>query len=111
MVASEMKQTSRPRPSKFSIGLGSWNTEVEYKDVTLTIGDAQVTVDNYTYGKGKWNVNNGIISQRTQTTECIAICPEAFNATSYDLTLKARKQAGDEGFLIIFDYYDKDNFL
>jgi alpha-L-arabinofuranosidase len=32
------------------------------------------------------------------------------DATSYDLTLKARKKAGDEGFLIIFDYFDEDNY-
>ena len=35
MVASELTQTRRPRPSKFSVGLGSWNTEVEYKDMTV----------------------------------------------------------------------------
>ena len=55
-------------------------------------------------------MTDGIISQRSQTTECVAICPEVFDATSYDLTLKARKQAGDEGFLIIFDYFNEDNF-
>ncbi|MBR4997244.1 MAG: carbohydrate binding domain-containing protein [Bacteroidaceae bacterium] len=116
MVASEVKQTSRPRPSKFSIGLGSWNTEVEYKDVKVcTLSETSETSEYAGFSdlnikKGKWDVNDGIISQRTQTTECVAICPKAFNATSYDLTLKARKQAGDEGFLIIFDYYDEDNF-
>ena len=110
MVASEMTQTRRPRPTLFSVGLGSWNTEVEYKDVKVTIGDSRFTIDDYKFGKGKWAINNGIINQSTQTTECVAISHEVFNATSYDLTLKARKKAGDEGFLIIFDYFDEDNF-
>ena len=110
MVASEVTQTHRSRPAKFSVGLGSWNTEVEYKDVKLTIGNQQKAIDNYKFGKGKWTIKNGIISQSTQTTECVAICPEEFNATSYDLTLKARKKDGDEGFLIIFDYFNEDNF-
>ena len=111
MVASELKQTRRPRPSKFSVGLGSWNTEVEYKDIQLTIDDAQLTITpDLNIKKGKWQVKDGVISQRTQITECVAIFSEMFEATSYDLTLKARKQAGDEGFLIIFDYFDEDNF-
>ena len=116
MVASEVKQTKRPRPTTFSIGLGSWNTEVDYKDIKVrTISKNSVISESSDFSdlnikKGKWNIHNGIISQSTQTTECVAICPETFNATSYDLTLKARKQAGDEGFLIIFDYFDEDNF-
>ena len=110
MVASEMTQTRRPRPTLFSVGLGSWNTEVEYKDVKVTIGDSRFTIDDYKFGKGKWAIKNGIINQSTQTTECVAISHEVFNSTSYDLTLKARKKAGDEGFLIIFDYFDEDNF-
>ena len=111
MVASEVKQTRRQRPSKFSIGFGSWNTEVEYKDVQLTVDQSALTIaPALDIKKGKWKVDDGVISQRTQTTECVAICPEVFDGTSYDLTLKARKQAGDEGFLIIFDYFDEDNF-
>lgn len=110
MVASEMTQTRRPRPTLFSVGLGSWNTEVEYKNVKVTIGDSRFTIDDYKFGKGKWAIKNGLITQSTQTTECVAISHEVFNATSYDLTLQARKKAGDEGFLIIFDYFDEDNF-
>ena len=116
MVASELTQTRRPRPSQFSIGLGSWNTEVEYKDMAVrtlseSAGDSEYAdFSDLNIKKGKWNIDKGIISQRTQTTECVAICPEVFDATSYDLTLKARKKAGDEGFLIIFDYFDEDNF-
>ena len=111
MVASEVKQTRRQRPSKFSIGLGSWNTEVEYKDIQLTMDHGQMTITpDLNVKKGKWKVDDGVISQRTQTTECVAICPDVFEGTSYDLTLKARKVDGDEGFLIIFDYFDEDNF-
>jgi alpha-L-arabinofuranosidase len=111
MVASEVKQTRRARPAKFGIGLGSWNTEVEYKDVQLVIGNSQQAIaPELNIKKGKWQVEDGIISQSTQTTECVAICPEVFKGTSYDLTLKARKKAGDEGFLIIFDHYDEDNY-
>ena len=111
MVASKVEQTRRQRPSAFSIGFGSWNTEVEYKDVELRMDNGQWTIKpELDIKKGKWQVKDGIISQSTQTTECVAICPEVFKGTSYDLTLKARKKAGDEGFLIIFDHYDEDNY-
>lgn len=110
MVASELEQTRRSRPEKFGIGLGSWNTEVEYKDIKVTIGSKQYDVDNYLGKKGKWSVADGVVSQRTQTTECVALCPDMFDATSYDLTLKARKVAGDEGFIIVFDYFNEDNY-
>lgn len=116
MVASELQQTRRSRPSKFSVGFGSWNTEVEYKDVeVICLSENSEKFEHTEFvdlntKKGKWQVEDGVISQTTQTTECVAICPEVFDATSYDLTLKARKKAGDEGFLIIFDYYDEDNY-
>ena len=111
MVASKVEQTRRQRPSAFSIGFGSWNTEVEYKDVELSMDNGQWTIKpELDIKKGKWQVEDGIISQSTQTTECVAICPEVFKGTSYDLTLKACKKAGDEGFLIIFDHYDEDNY-
>ena len=113
MVYSEVVQPRYSRPQQFRVGVGSWNTEVEYKDVQVCSFPEEVEYANFSdlnIKKGKWLVTDGIISQRSQTTECVAIFPEVMTGTSYDLTLKARKVAGDEGFLIIFDYYDDDNY-
>lgn len=113
MVYSEIVQPRYARPRQFRVGVGSWNTEVEYKDVKVCSFPENVEYTGFSdlnVKKGKWLVADGVISQRTQTTECVAIFPEVMTGTSYDLTLKARKVAGDEGFLIIFDYYDEDNY-
>jgi alpha-L-arabinofuranosidase len=96
--------------SKGMIGVGTWNTEAEFKDIKVTAPDGKVlfTPDFTKYsdgwkklGSGDWSVQNGALQQHAEEEFVRAIAGDK-SWTDYTLTLKARKLGGREGFLILF---------
>jgi alpha-L-arabinofuranosidase len=92
-----------------AIGLGTWITQAEYKDVKVTKGDKTLFDDDFSNGSegwktvhGKWVVEAGALQQTSNDSDCIATAGDP-SWTDYTLSLKARKLGGNEGFLIIFN--------
>jgi alpha-L-arabinofuranosidase len=92
-----------------AIGLGTWITQAEYKDVKVTKGDQTLFASNFskdTQGwktvNGTWKVQDGALQQTSNESDCFATAGDP-SWTDYTLTLKARKLGGNEGFLIIFN--------
>lgn len=107
-------------PIKGKIGLGSWLTEVDYKDVkVISNKDGSVlfednfknkkTMKDWSVFKGKWIIKGGLMRQSNQEEDCRITIGDV-NWTDYTLTLKARKIGGKEGFLIDFGFKDDDNY-
>jgi Alpha-L-arabinofuranosidase len=105
---------------KGKIGLGSWVTPVDYKDVKVVSNvDGTVlfqddfsdpaTLKNWAVFKGKWSIKGGFMRQSTEDEDCRVTFGDV-NWTNYTLTLKARKDGGKEGFLIDFGYQDDNNY-
>ena len=100
-----------------TIGVGSWNTSVEYKDIVVTRGDevlyrsdfANQGAHGWLVHSGIWSIHNGAYRQATVSAPGIATAGEA-DWSNYTLELKARKIAGEEGFLIFFNWLDDENF-
>lgn len=67
-----------------AVGLGTWDTKSEYKDIKVTEGDKVIELDAHTANEVLSKLYDGSYSN-TLTIEC-----------------KARKISGDEGFLIFF---------
>lgn len=89
------------------IGLGSYATQCEYKDITITTADGKVTSyqpTQFVNKRGEWKVEGDIIRQTSNEQLTMSQLP-TFNAESYTLQLKARKLGGNEGFFI---YYGLD---
>ena len=102
------------------IGLATWDTQVSFDDVKVTANGETIISDDFsgnngwtTYG-GSWSVIGGVKKQTAGGTNndkgCRSICQTKFDSSAYDLTLRARKDGGAEGFLIIFDYQDENNY-
>jgi alpha-L-arabinofuranosidase len=96
--------------SKGMVGVGTWNTESEYKDVKVTAPDGTVLLaSDFTnnsdgwikLGDGDWNVSGGALRQNSENEFVRAIAGDK-SWTDYTVTLKARKLGGREGFLILF---------
>ena len=96
--------------SKGMIGVGTWNTVAEFKDIRVTAPDGKVLLasdfrnnaDGWRLlGDGNWSVQNGALRQTMEKEFVRAIAGDR-NWTNYTLTLKARKVAGQEGFLVLF---------
>ncbi|RJK97785.1 alpha-L-arabinofuranosidase C-terminal domain-containing protein [Vallicoccus soli] len=112
----------QPEPITGSVGLSTWATAARYDDVTVTAPDGSVLLaDDFEdgeadgwrslEGRGSWSVVDGAYEQSDAAAENTMVVSPAVGATDYDITVKATKTAGREGFLLGFgvegtgDYY------
>ncbi|QFU90489.1 alpha-L-arabinofuranosidase C-terminal domain-containing protein [Amycolatopsis sp. YIM 10] len=108
-------------PITGAVGLSTWLTSARYDDVTVTAADGTgLFADDFSAGaqkwtnisgRGNWSVDNGAYVQSDVTAENTMVTAGDPGWQNYDLSVKATKQAGAEGFLIGFgvrgtgDYY------
>ena len=90
------------------IGVGTWGTQAEFKDIKVTRGDQTLFASDFSKGMegwkttgGKWEVVEGALRQTSEASNVRALIGDP-NWSNYTLTLKARKLGGKEGFLILF---------
>jgi len=93
------------------IGVGTWNTAAEFKDIKVTAPDGKVVFQSdFNSGTKGWKLLGGGAEWRTQDGALRQTAEREFiralagdkKWTDYTLTLKARKISGAEGFLILF---------
>ena len=98
------------------VGIGTWNTQAEFKDIVVTGKDGKVLFQRDSYGPrflarpnlpGKWSVVDGALRQSGEDQPARLLIGQP-DWADYTLTLKARKLGGAEGFLISFSV-QKDN--
>jgi alpha-L-arabinofuranosidase len=104
-------------PSQGMIGVGTWNTQAEFKDIKVTAPDGKVlfasdfakgTQGWKMLGEGEWRAQDGTLQQKAEKEFVRAIAGSG-DWTDYTLTLKARKLGGREGFLILFHINDNED--
>ncbi|MGC3958994.1 MAG: alpha-L-arabinofuranosidase C-terminal domain-containing protein [Verrucomicrobiota bacterium] len=110
--------TIEEKPPTGGIGVGTWNTSAEFKDIKVTAPDGKVlfTSDFSQNSAGwkllgdgaEWSVQDGALRQ-TGEREFIRALAGDNSWTDYTLTLKARKISGREGFLILFHINDDED--
>lgn len=99
------------------VGLGTWDTQAEYKDVRVT-KDSKVLFESdfigrpgdWTASGGDWIVVDGAYRQAADGPDRRSIAGDS-SWKDYKITLKARKVGGDEGFLILFYVKNQDNWF
>ena len=100
-----------------SIGVGSWHTQVEYKDITVTAPDGRKlfaadlskNADRWAFTGGNWRISENVISPVGPNAETWAFVGEK-SWTEYTISLKARKTGGREGFIVMMHALDGDNY-
>ncbi len=108
-VACPVSMGEPPKPGG-GIGLMTWATKSEFKDIAITAGGKTLYTSegaSLVDPRGDWSVKDGVIAQSSlennRTVQLKdAVAPEG----DYTLSLKARKLEGAEGFLIMFDMKD-----
>ncbi|MCX7006575.1 MAG: alpha-L-arabinofuranosidase, partial [Kiritimatiellaeota bacterium] len=90
------------------IGVGTWNTQAEYKDIKVTQGDKVLFESDFSKGSkgwklvgGEWKTVDGALRQTGHENGVRALVGKK-EWKDYTLTLEARKISGGEGFLILF---------
>jgi alpha-L-arabinofuranosidase len=101
-------------PNGGAIGVGTWATQAEFKDLTVTAGDHQLWSSASTEGTrgwkllgGDWKVEHGTLRQSARGENIRAVAGDR-GWTDYTFSLKARKLGGAEGFLILFRVQDEN---
>jgi len=99
------------------IGVGTWNTQSEYRDLrvekegkVLYASDFETGAKEWTPLGGEWKLVDGYLRQAGDGTNRRAIAGDV-SWSDYTYTLKARKLGGVEGFLILFSVKGTDDFV
>ena len=109
--------TAHAAPDKGMIGVGTWKTQAEFKDLRVTdakgkdlfVSDFGTGTNGWRFlGEGRWEVMNGALRQSAEAESVRALAGRV-DWSDYTLTLKARKLAGQEGFLILFHIADDED--
>jgi alpha-L-arabinofuranosidase len=97
------------------IGVGTWNTAAEFKDIrvekdgqALYASDFSKGADQWKTDGGDWSVADGAYRQSDEAVGLSYLADE--NWTNCTVTLKARKIRGREGFLIVFGHKGGDKY-
>jgi alpha-L-arabinofuranosidase len=113
-ISIEAAPIAPAEPIRGMIGLGTWATQAEFKDVTVLQGDKIVFHSDFAKDAkgwkslhGQWKVKDGALRQTGDEDNCRIVVGDP-NWSNYTLSLKARKLGGAEGFLILFGVRDED---
>lgn len=103
-----------------AVGVGSWNTSVQYTNITVASNGITLYQSDFinqgTNGwrvfNGTWSTSNGVYQQTAQTTDCYSTYMNggSTNWANYTISMQAMKTGGAEGFLVLFNYGDDNNW-
>jgi alpha-L-arabinofuranosidase len=118
VLPTKVQATDIPTPPVTGgIGVGTWNTSSEYKDIKVTAPDGKVLFQSdfsngsdgwKFFGGGEWKVQDGALRQTAEKPFVRAIIGDK-SWTDYTIDLKARKLDGREGFLVLFHIKDDED--
>ena len=108
VLPMELEAPSVEESYRGLIGVGTWATQAEFKEIRVTRDGRTLFESDFTRGtdgwklsRGQWRVADGVLRQTGGETNVRAMVGDP-SWSDYTLTLKARKLGGREGFLIYF---------
>ena len=95
----------RVTPQESHIGFATWRTKASF-----THPDPLPKTGQPDFISGDWMLNSqGYVSQTSTQEQCVAVC-KAKVGDHFTAKLRARKDGGDEGFIVVLNYTDADNY-
>lgn len=92
-------------PLQIHVGYSAWHTQVSY-----THCDPLPKTGKPEFVRGAWEVNDGILKHTACEEAPLAVCNYAIPSDHYTIECTARKDGGPEGFIIVFNYVDAQNY-
>lgn len=99
-----------------SFGVGTWATAATFSDVSVKTDEVEIigtatTNADWTVHGGTWTADDGVFKQtNTSAAPAYYTYNTPFNNENMTFSLKATKDGGSEGFLILIDYKDENNY-
>ena len=93
-------------PKESRVGFATWGTQASF-----TLPSQLPATSKTDFISGKWQVNDqdGVVSQTSRRQQCVAMV-DAPVSDHYTIKCRARKDGGDEGFMIVFNYVDPQHY-
>ena len=102
------------KPAVCRVGMGTWATQASFEDKGYTDAEGKalpMTLQELpTDINGDWKVDGGVIKQTSNGESCIRLNPGEITADGYIYKVRAHKDSGNEGFMLIFNYVDDKNY-
>ncbi len=103
---------------KGTVGLSTWQTNATFDNVKVTDGQGNVVFsDDFSSVKpewhsngGRWSTVNGALIQSDASMQGQIYMCDVQPGADYTYEVDATKNNGAEGFLIVFNYADSDNY-
>lgn len=92
-------------PKQSRVGYSSWGTQVSY-----THCDPLPKTGKPEFVSGHWEMNDDILQLKRREEGPLAICNQVIDSDHYTIQCRARKDNGPEGFIIVFNYVDPQNY-
>ena len=90
---------SKVTPAQSQFGMATWNTQATFE----TTDDGQPLSGTWSHTGKEW-------SQTSGKQPAIAILNANYSGTDRSIKLRARKDGGKEGFIVVFNYVDSKNY-
>ncbi len=88
-------------PASSRAGFATWGTKATF----------EMKDEGYESVSGSWADNaDGTVSQSSLNNQCVAVTKKVIDGRHYTLNYRARKDKGDEGFMIVFNYVNPQNY-
>lgn len=103
--------TVKVKPATCTAGVGTWATKVTFAQPQLTLlPSSKETARKELSIKGKWQKQGDTVVMSDLTEGAIYLHPTDFTSDEYTYKVRARKDGGNEGFTVVFNYVDRDNY-
>lgn len=110
----EVVKPENPHPAGL-VGVGMYGTRVEYSHLVVTAPDGKKLSENlikdgkWAFTHGRWSIEDGVLRPASGAMESWALAGDP-SWTNYTVTVRARKSAGNEGFILLWHAADGDNY-
>jgi alpha-L-arabinofuranosidase len=104
MVHSTYKATAAPYRISGGVGVGTWETKAEFRNLRLSVNGQDVPVGDLRFPSDDWSRADGVIRQASELRDrtAVSVAHPLDGAARYVYQLQARKVSGREGFIIPF---------
>ncbi len=102
-------------PRESNIGIATFNTQSTFKDLTITANNHTTTIDNdsnrdFLPASHSWQFTKDGISQTDNERGIPALVAKPVMTRKYSASVTAKKNGGEDGFILVFNYEDKNNY-